>query len=130
MANTERPSFTYHVKNGRIMTMTDGHKAMVQAVDKILRTERFVYPVYDDQYGNDFFELFGKSFDYAEAEVERMIKECLLADDRITNVAVDVIKQVDSTTLYVHGSCETIFGPIPIESEVRVHDAGTTGSTN
>jgi len=119
----DNPTLTYQVKNGRIMNKFDGHEAMIQSVDKILKTERFVYPIYDNQYGNDFFELFGKSFDYATVEVERMVKESLLEDDRVLTVTVDDIEVLDRTILKVHGSCTTIYGDIPIESEVSVSDS-------
>ena len=117
------PSYTYMVRDGRIISMVDGQAAMVQAVDKILRTERFVYPIYDDQYGNDFEELIGKDFDYAEVEVDRMLTEALEADDRVTDVSIDETERVDATTLRVAGSCETIFGTIPIESEVTLSES-------
>jgi len=119
----DNPTLTYQVKNGRILNKFDGHEAMIQAVDKILKTERFVYPIYDNQYGNDFFELFGKSFDYATVEVERMVKEALLADDRVLSVSVDDIQVIDRTILKVNGSCATVYGDIPIESEVSVNDS-------
>jgi len=119
----DNPTKTYEIKNGRILNKFDGHEAMIQAVNKILKTERFVYPIYNNQYGNDFFELFGKSFDYATVEVERMVKEALLADERVLTVTVDDIEIVDRTILKVHGSCTTIYGNIDIESEVSVNDA-------
>lgn len=117
------PSYTYLVRDGRIISMVDGQAAMVQAVDKILRTERFVYPIYDDQYGNDLKELIGKGFDYAEVEVDRMLTEALEADDRVTDVSIDETERVDATTLRVVGACETIFGTIPIESEVSLSES-------
>lgn len=117
------PSYTYQVKGGRIISMVDGQTAMIQAVDKILQTERFVYPIYDEQYGNDFEELIGKDFGYAETEIDRMLREAMLADDRVTDVSVDSIEKVDSTTLQVIGSCETIYGTIPIESEVTLSES-------
>ncbi|KRO00885.1 DUF2634 domain-containing protein [Companilactobacillus kimchiensis] len=119
----DNPTKTYEIKNGRILNKFDGHEAMIQAVNKILKTERFVYPIYNNQYGNDFFELFGKSFDYATVEVGRMVKEALLADERVLTVTVDDIEIVDRTILKVHGSCTTIYGNIDIESEVSVNDA-------
>ena len=131
MANiNERPSLTYQVKHNRIIGKVDHQQAMVQAVDKILRTSRFVFPIYDDQYGNDFEQLFGKSMTYARVEVERMLKEALLADDRVLKVQVDELKQVNATTLAVHGWCETIFGNVPITSEVIVNESGRTGPAN
>jgi len=117
------PTRTYRVVNGRIRTMTDGHEAMIQAIDKILRTERFVFSIYDENYGNDFIELLGKEFDYAKVEVERMLQEALFADDRVTDVRVDDIQQTDSTTLAVKGSADTIYGTIPIESEVSLDES-------
>lgn len=117
------PSRTYRVSNNRIITMVDGKESMIQAVDKIMRTERFVFSIYDEQYGNDFEELLGKDFDYAEVEIERMLTEALEADDRVLDVSVDSIEQIDSVTLTASGSCETIFGTIPIESEVRLSES-------
>ena len=53
----QSPTYTFKVANGRIRGMTDELDAMQQAVDKILKTERFVYQIYDEQYGNDLPEL-------------------------------------------------------------------------
>ncbi|WP_144054554.1 DUF2634 domain-containing protein [Levilactobacillus brevis] len=117
------PSRTYLVKNGRIQSMTDGREAMIQAIDKILRTERFVFPIYTEDYGNDFNELLGKEFDYAEVEVERMLEEAMYADDRVTDVRVDDVQKMNSTTLMVSGTVETIFGTVPIESEVTLSES-------
>nr|WP_280927670.1 DUF2634 domain-containing protein [Lactobacillus sp. ESL0679] len=113
---------TFQIKNGRIRNKVDELPAMVQAVDKILKTERFVYPIYSDQYGNDLPDLFGKSFSYARVEIKRMLEEALLDDDRVTKVAIDKIEQSDGTTLSVTGTCTTIYGDVPIESEVKISD--------
>ncbi|WEV41261.1 DUF2634 domain-containing protein [Lactobacillus sp. ESL0681] len=118
----DEPTLTFQVKNGRIRSKFDELPAMVQAVDKILRTERFVYPIYSDQYGNDLPDLFGKSFSYACVEIQRMLEEALLDDDRITDLVIDSIQQQDSTTLFVKGTCTTIYGQVPIESEVKLGD--------
>lgn len=116
------PSKTYHVKDGRIVEMTDEREAMIQAVDKILYTDRFVFVIYDEQYGNDLSELLGKDFDYAEVEIERILEEAFYADDRIEDVTIDEINRTDEVTLSVVGSVETIFGQLPIESEVLIND--------
>ena len=41
----DEPTLTFKVENGRIRGKVDELAAMVQAVDKILRTERLVYPI-------------------------------------------------------------------------------------
>ncbi|CAM3206400.1 DUF2634 domain-containing protein [Lactiplantibacillus plajomi] len=118
-------SRTYKVTNGRIIGMTDDLDAMVQAIDKIMRTERFVFPIYSDQYGNDFEELLGKDFDYAQVEVERMLTEALEADDRVGEVQVDTIERTDANTLTVTATVSTVHGDVPIETEVNMGESGT-----
>ncbi|WP_220269494.1 DUF2634 domain-containing protein [Lactobacillus panisapium] len=116
----DEPTLTFKIENGRIRSKIDEQDAMIQAVDKILRTERLVYPIYSDQYGNDLNDLIGKDMNYAKVEVERMLKEALLADDRVTAVKIDKIDQIDSDTLAVSGICTTVYGDINIDSEVSV----------
>lgn len=111
---------TFLIEHGRIRRKVDELPAMVQAVDKILQTERLVYPIYTDQYGNDLNELIGKDMAYAEVEVERMVEEALLADDRITDVQIDTIEQTDNDSLTVTGNCTTVYGQISIDSEVKI----------
>lgn len=119
----DEPTLTFKVENGRIRGKVDEQAAMVQAVNKILQTERLVYPIYSEQYGNDFSDLIGKSMGYAKVEVDRMLKEALLADDRITEVQIDEIEQINRDTLQVKGTCFTVFGKINIDSEVSVDES-------
>lgn len=118
----DEPTLTFKIENGRIRSKVDEQDAMVQAVDKILRTERLVYPIYSDQYGNDLNDLIGKDIAYAKVEAERMLKEALLADDRVTAVKIDEITQIDSDTLAVRGTCTTAYGDINLDSEVSVEN--------
>lgn len=114
------PSTTYKVINGRIVGMTDGLDAMKQAIVKILSTERFSYPIYTENYGNDLDDLIGKEYDYIKTDIKRVISEALLADDRIQSVSVDKVTK-NGTTITVDGSATTIFGDINFRSEVENH---------
>lgn len=116
-------SRTYKLSDGRILGMIDDYDAMVQAIDKIMRTERFVFPIYLEQYGNDFIELLGKGFDYATVEVERMLTEACEADDRVDDVVVDSIERVDATTLAVVATVNTIHGQVNVDTEVSVGES-------
>jgi hypothetical protein len=116
----DEPTLTFKVENGRIRGKVDEQEAMIQAIDKILRTERLVFPIYSDQYGNDFNDLIGKNMAYAKVEVERMSKEALLADDRVIDVEINKVIQVGKDTLAVKGACVTVYGNIAVESEVSV----------
>ncbi|TPR21455.1 DUF2634 domain-containing protein [Apilactobacillus timberlakei] len=111
-------SRTYSVKNGRVINMIDDYEAMVQAVDKIMQTERFVYSIYDENYGHDLNDLIAKDFDYIQVEAERMIEEALKADDRVTDVTVDDIEKTGSDKLLITATVDTIFGKVDIEKGV------------
>ena len=118
----DEPTLTFKVENGRIRGKVDEKQAMIQAVDKILQTERLVYPIYSDQYGNDLNDLIGKDMSYAKVETERMIKEALLADDRVVEVDIDDVTEISRDTLEIKGTCVTVYGNINIDSEVSVDD--------
>ena len=118
----DEPTLTFKVENGRIRGKVNEKQAMIQAVDKILQTERLVYPIYSDQYGNDLNDLIGKDMGYAKVEAERMIKEALLADDRVVDVDIDEVTEVSRDTLEIKGTCVTVYGNIEIDSEVSVDD--------
>lgn len=114
------PTYTFKVTNGRIRSMTDELDAMKQAVNKILQTERFVYPIYDEQYGNDLPELIGESISYVLSEAERMTIEALEADDRITSVEINKCEQLGSDSVVVEGYADTVYGRVGFESEVDI----------
>ena len=118
----DEPTLTFKVENGRIRGKVNEKQAMIQAVDKILQTERLVYPIYSDQYGNDLNDLIGKDMGYAKVEAERMIKEALLADDRVVDVDIDEVTEISRDTLEIKGTCVTVYGNINIDSEVSVDD--------
>lgn len=118
----QSPTYTFKVANGRIRSMTDELDAMKQAVDKILKTERFVYQIYDEQYGNDLPELIGESIDYAVSEAERMTVEALEADDRITSVDITKYEKSSSDSITVEGYANTVYGRVGFESEVDIVD--------
>ncbi len=114
------PSLTYQVVNGRILGKIDGMEAMLQAVNKILRTDRFVFTIYSDQYGNDLSELIGKELPYVKAELGRVFDEALKADDRVDSVEVNSVTQTGRNTLLVNLTVTTMFGDATVESEVNV----------
>ncbi|AZK48506.1 DUF2634 domain-containing protein [Paenibacillus lentus] len=71
---------------GRCIGMVNGLDAVRQAVYKILRTDRFTHLIYDANYGSELTGLQGRNQGYVRSEIKRLIKEALLADDRISGV--------------------------------------------
>lgn len=88
---TEEPevhsSLTYAMKEERVEGYTDGLEAVKQAVNKILHTEQYEYPIYSFSYGVGLQKLIGKEYAYVQAELPRMIEEALLTDGRIKEVS-------------------------------------------
>lgn len=80
------PSLTYQINGNRIEGKIDGILAVMQAVQLILETERYQYPVYSWDYGVEISELIGKDKRYLEADLKRQITEALAQDDRISGV--------------------------------------------
>ncbi|WP_213334301.1 DUF2634 domain-containing protein [Enterococcus casseliflavus] len=114
------PSRTYRLVNGRIAGWIDDLEAMRQAVGKALRTERFTWPIYTDNYGIELRTLIGEDMDLVMAEIERLVTEALSVDERIIEVSdFNVIKESRNSIL-VSFFVATIFGQMRIEQEVAV----------
>lgn len=112
------PTKTFKVAGGRIDGFTDDYEAMIQSVDKIMQTERFVFPIYSENYGNDLIDLVGRDFGYIKVEAERMIDEALKADDRVTGVYVDDVRKIGDDSVLITGTVETVFGNVDFEKAV------------
>lgn len=84
----EQPSKTYclNLENNTITRFCDGKEAMKQAIYCILNTERFDYLIYSWNYGIELKFLIGENSTYAIPELQRVITEALLQDDRIEEV--------------------------------------------
>lgn len=115
-------SLTFKVANGRIGGKIDGQEAMIQAISKIIETERSVYPIYSEDYGNDLDELIGKSVDFVETEIERVLEEAFEEDERVTGVSVEAIEETDSTSLLVTATVSTIYGELEVTQEMGSQD--------
>lgn len=114
------PTKTYRIFNGRITGYVDNLDAMRQAITKALSIERFGYLIYSDNYGSEFQHLIGADYDLVLAEVERVITEALLVDDRIVSVTNFKTEKIASDSLSVSFLVITIFGEIQMESEVGI----------
>ncbi len=82
-------------------------------------TERFVFEIYSDQYGNDLNELIGKDMPYVKTAVENILKEAFYSDDRIDEITINEVRQVNRQTLYVSFTVSSLFGHFEAETEVN-----------
>lgn len=117
----EIPTKTYRILHGQILGYVDGLDAMRQAVEKVMSTPRFQYEIYSESYGHDLEDLVGGEMALAEMEVERLISEALLVDDRILSIENFIITPgVDRSSLQVSFTVSTLFGDIAEGMEVEL----------
>ena len=112
-------SRTYKMTGNRIQGYTDNLQALQQAIYKVLNTERYEYPIYSFNYGIELENLLGKDQVYVQIELKRRIRECLLQDDRITevdNFRFEVAGDSIKCTFDVH----SIFGSLTDSREVNI----------
>ncbi len=112
-------SRTYKLSSDKVQGYTDGLEALKQAIYKVLNTERYEYPIYSFNYGIELENLLGKDPVYVQIELKRRIRECLLRDDRITevdNFQFEVNGDEIKCTFDVH----SIYGKLTISQVVNV----------
>lgn len=114
------PTKTYKVLNGRITGWIDELSAIRQAIEKVLQTERFFYEIYTDNYGVELQHLIGQDYDLVVSELERVIKEALMVDDRIVEVRDFYLSQEAKDSMLVSFFVDTIFGTTKLEEEVSL----------
>lgn len=118
----KQPSKTYklNIENNTISGgYVDEIEAMKQAIYKILNTERFENLIYSWNYGVELKNLMGEHINYVFPELERVITEALMQDDRIENVT-NFSFEVDKNTVNAKFVVITLYGSVNIEKEVNI----------
>lgn len=112
-------SRTYKLSSDKVQGYTDGLEALKQAIYKVLNTERYEYPIYSFNYGIELENLLGKDPVYVQIELKRRIRECLLRDDRITEV--DNFKfEVNGDEIKCTFDVHSIYGDLTVSQVVNV----------
>lgn len=117
----DKPSLTYEIdpKTYRVKsTKVDGLEAVKQAVYLVLSTERYEYIIYDE-YGVELWELYGREDSYVIPELERVMTEAVLRDDRVEAVSNFKI-HTDGKARIVTFTVHSVFGDFEAEKEVLV----------
>lgn len=105
---------------GRISGTVDGMDALKQAIYKVLQTERFAHLIYSWNYGFEANRLIGQSAAFLRSEIQRLVTEALLADDRITAVENFKISITGKRQAVVEFTVVSVFGETEIETEVTI----------
>lgn len=122
VAQEQKPSLTWKLdlSSNRVKGMIDDKDAILQAVEKILLTERYAYRIYSWNYGAELQFYIGKDTDFVLADAERTIREALLQDDRILDIQDFSAKQVDLNSVSVSFTVVSVAGSFNYKKEVQV----------
>ena len=104
------PTKTYFVENGRIVTKTDGLKAMEQHIDKVLTTERYHDVIYTPFFGIELIDVLGRPSSFVRGVIKKRVTQALMVDERIQSIEQFEIVKVDGDILHVSFVVKTIFG--------------------
>ncbi|WP_312281674.1 DUF2634 domain-containing protein [Oscillibacter sp.] len=110
------PTRTWHVDQNtwRISGFTDELKAMAQAVQIALNIRRFRWQIYTPDSGHEI-DAEGYSFETARVRLTNQIRDALLQDDRITDVADFTFTAPEPGSMVAAFTVKTIFGDLRTE---------------
>lgn len=117
------PSLTYAMQGEReVFTgKVDSVEAIMQAVEKIMSTERYEHEIYSWDYGIELADLRGQSMPYVMSEIKQRITDALTADDRIESVEDFEVERIDKKKLHICFTTITAQGDeFEMESEVEI----------
>jgi hypothetical protein len=120
LQKSTQPSRTYRETYEHVFGVIEGKDALKQSILNRLTTERYSHFIYSDNYGAEFEQLKGASFQYIEAVIETLIRECLEQDDRVVDLFGFNVKQEDTDSVLVSFSVDTELGIIEMEVTVSV----------
>lgn len=117
-----QPSRTYRLDlvRKRVTSMIDGQDAIIQAVRKILYTERYAYVIYSSQYGVELDRLVGQEYDFIVSDIKRTLTEALLVDNRIISLENFEMEKTGLDTMEVNFLVNSIEGEINFSTEVKL----------
>lgn len=119
---TPAPSRTYQLdfESGEITgRKIDGEPALRQFIRKAMITARYRYLIYSSEYGCELESLLGQdiSQELLKSEIQRVITEALIVDDRVVSVKeFDIVRESDRlfVTFQVNTSEGTIMQEVII----------------
>ena len=102
------------IKNNEIVTL-EGSEALKVWIWRALKTERYKYKVYSNNYGNELKEQLGTIYDKTikDAILENEIRECLGVNPYITRLHSFSIETPEGMQHpYIYFSVDTVYGTI------------------
>lgn len=115
-----QPSLTYRIVDGTsVVGKIDELDAVKQAIAIMLSVERYDYLIYSWDFGAEIKDLIGKDIAYVVPNLIRLIRECLIQDDRILEVD-NFEPSKEGSAVKVSFTVHTIYGDVNASKEVII----------
>lgn len=113
----EQPTNTFIIDwtSKQITRVDSGLDAMRQAVEIILRNERYQWQIYDSSFGSELENLIGEDYDYIVSEIPRRIADAFSVDNRILSTENFSFASLGNGNLTVTFDVITVFGTLSEE---------------
>ena len=117
----EQPSRTWYInkETNRLQGECDGLEAVRQAVEIILKVERFRWQIYSPYSGMQWEGLIGQDPGYVASELQRRIRDALSVDSRVTGLS-DFSYSVSGNALTASLTVNTVYGDTQTTVEVNL----------
>lgn len=112
------PSKTFKIDGTKLTSeIIDKKEALSQSIDVMLSVEKNKYIIFPFWFGTEIKSLIGQEYAYISSESERMIRDTLLADDRVKDITDFSMSKYDKDSVTVKFTVQSIFGKIDITKE-------------
>ena len=117
----DEPGLTWYIdkETKRIVGEVDGYAAVRQAVEIILRTDRYWWQIYSPSSGVYYKNLVGQDAGYVAMELQRRILEALLMDSRMTGLSNYAFTHTGDV-LDISFVVNTVYGDVQQSMEVPI----------
>lgn len=115
-----QPSLTWKIDfaKNKIVGLCDELKAYEQDVYLILNVERYKYLILSWNYGSELSGLIGQPIPYVVPELERLITEALMQDDRTQSVHSFEFDTSQRGIISVTFVAQSIYGEVTIQKDL------------
>lgn len=117
----DQPSLTWIADpiTHRLRGRGDNYEAVCQAVEVIVRVERFHWQIYTPNFGTDLEGLLGHDPGFVASELQRRLSDAFLPDNRILGIS-EFSYTFQETALTAQVTVNTVFGPVQTTVEVNL----------
>lgn len=117
-----RPSLTWKIdfNKNKLVGRCDELDAYEQAVYLALNVERYKHLILSWNYGVEIADLFGKPIPYVVPELERVITEAIMQDDRTRIVHSFEFDTSKRGVVGVKFIAQSIYGDVTIQKDIQI----------